>query len=150
MIETLQVNGSSTAAYIFTIPANLTIQILVQNDRGLWYNSSLISAILGVITGAFLTLFTNILYSRHTEKKLLERYEFTLLTKIRDIIDSSRPGIKQEARDLSNEIPLNLNFFKLSSHELIAETLYKHLKGEDTSSERGKITKRIKDLKKMR
>ena len=41
----------------YTFPANLTIQV-VSNGKELWYNSPLISSLLGVIVGTVLMFLT--------------------------------------------------------------------------------------------
>ncbi len=78
----LLINGSFIPADYYSFPANLTIQV-VSNSDGLWYNSPLI----GVIVGAMLMFLTNILYSRLQERNELKRYEYTLLSVTKDLLN---------------------------------------------------------------
>ena len=132
----------------YTFPANLTIQV-VSNGKELWYNSPLISSLLGVIVGAVLMVLANILNSRLQERTELERYEYTLLSITKDLLN--RPlndETKKEINDFVDKLPPDLRFSKIKSGKLITYALLKARNGEDKSEEIAKIDTRIKDIKK--
>jgi len=143
---TLLINGGFITADNNSFPANLTIQ-LVNNE--LWYNSPLISVLLGVIIGALLTFLTNILYSGLQERRELKRYEYTLLSMTKDLLN--RPlddKTKKEIKDFVDKIYPDLRFSKLKSSKLIVGALLKAEKGESNLEERTGIDNRIKKIRK--
>ena len=143
---TLLINGGFITADNNTFPANLTIQ-LVNNE--LWYNSPLISVLLGIIIGAMLTFLLNILYSRLQEKNELKRYEYTLLSMTKALLN--RPlddKTEKEIKDFVDEIYPDLRFSKLKSSKLITDVLLKAMRGKNTSEESTEIDNRIKKIKK--
>ena len=132
----------------YTFPANLTIQV-VSNGKELWYNSPLISSLLGVIFGAVIMFLTNILYSRLQERTELKIYEYTLLSITKDLLN--RPlndETKKEINDFVDKIHPDLRFSKIKSSKLITYALLKARNNEDKSEEIAKIDNRIKDIKK--
>ena len=138
----LLIDGSLITANNNSFPANLTIQV-VNNE--LWYNSPL----LGVIVGALLVLLINILYSRLQERNELERYEYTLLSMTKDLLN--RPlddETEKEIKDFVDKIYPDLRFSKLKSSKLITDALSKDRRGENNSEERTKIDDRIKEIRK--
>jgi hypothetical protein len=138
----LLIDGSLITANNNSFPANLTIQV-VNNE--LWYNSPL----LGVIVGALLVLLINILYSRLQERNELERYEYTLLSMTKDLLN--RPlddETEKEIKDFVDKIYPDLRFSKLKSSKLITDALSKDRRGENKSEERTKIDDRIKEIRK--
>jgi hypothetical protein len=140
----LLINGSFILADNYSFPANLTIQV-VSNSDGLWYNSPLI----GVIVGAMLMFLTNILYSRLQERNELKRYEYTLLSMTKDLLN--RPlddKTKKEIKDFIDKIYLDLRFPKLKSSKWITDALLKTMRSKNNSEERTKIDDRINEIKK--
>ena len=138
----LLIDGSLITANNNSFPANLTIQV-VNNE--LWYNSPL----LGVIVGALLVLLINIRYSRLQERNELERYEYTLLSMTKDLLN--RPlddETEKEIKDFVDKIYPDLRFSKLKSSKLITDALSKDRRGENNSEERTKIDDRIKEIRK--
>lgn len=133
----------------YTFPANLTIQI-VSNGKELWYNSPLISSLLGVIVGAVLMVLANILNSRLQERTELKRYEYTLLSITKDLLN--RPPndeTKKEINDFVDKIYPDLRFSKIKSSKLIIDALVKAMNGDDKSEKMTKIDNRIKEIKKV-
>jgi capsular polysaccharide biosynthesis protein len=133
----------------YTFPANLTIQI-VSNGKELWYNSPLISSLLGVIVGAVLMVLANILNSRLKERTELERYEYTLLSITKDLLN--RPPndeTQKEINDFVDKIYPDLRFSKIKSSKLIIDALIKAMNGDDKSEKMTKIDNRIKEIKKV-
>lgn len=142
----LLIDGSYITANNNSFPANLTIQV-VNNE--LWYNSPLISALLGVIIGAMLTFLTNILYSRLQERNELNRYEYTLLSMTKDFLN--RPlddKTKKEIKDFVDKISPDLRFSKLKSSKLITDALLKAMRGKNDSEESTEIDNQIKKIRK--
>jgi len=142
----LLIDGSFITANNNSFPANLTIQVA---NNELWYNSPLISALLGVIIGAMLTFLTNILYSRLQERSELKRYEYTLLSMTKDLLN--RPlddKTEKEIEEFVDKIYLDLRFFKLKSSKLITDALLKARKGKKNSEERTEIDNRLKKIRK--
>jgi hypothetical protein len=140
------IDGSFITANNNSFPTNLTIQV-VNNE--LWYNSPLISSLLGVIIGAMLMFLTNILYSRLQEKTELKRYEYTLLSMTKDLLNrplDDKTG--KEIKDFVDKIYLDLRFSKLKSSKLIVGALLKAEKGESNLEERTGIDNRIKKIRK--
>ncbi len=138
----LLINGSFILADNYSFPANLTIQV-VSNSDGLWYNSPLI----GVIVGAMLMFLTNILYSRLLEKNELKRYEYTLLSMTKALLN--RPlddKTEKEIKDFVDEIYPDLRFSKLKSSKLITDVLLKAMRGKNTSEESTEIDNMIKKI----
>ena len=118
-------------------------------NNELWYNSPLISALLGVIIGAMLTFLTNILYSRLQERSELKRYEYTLLSMTKDLLN--RPlddKTEKEIEEFVDKINLDLRFFKLKSSKLITDALLKAREGKKNSEERTEIDNRLKKIRK--
>lgn len=142
----LLIDGSFITANNNSFPANLTIQVA---NNELWYNSPLISALLGVIIGAMLTFLTNILYSRLQERSELKRYEYTLLSMTKDLLN--RPlddKTEKEIEEFVDKINLDLRFFKLKSSKLITDALLKAMGGKNNSEERTEIDNRLKKIRK--
>ena len=138
----LLIDGSLITANNNSFPANLTIQV-VNNE--LWYNSPL----LGVIVGAMLVFLINILYSRLQERSELKRYEYTLLSMTKDLLNrplDDKTG--KEIKDFVDKIYLDLRFSKLKSSKLIIGALLKAEKGESNLEERTGIDNRIKKIRK--
>ena len=138
----LLIDGSLITANNNSFPANLTIQV-VNNE--LWYNSPL----LGVIVGALLVLLINILYSRLQERNELERYEYTLLSMTKDLLN--RPlddETEKEIKDFVDKIYPDLRFSKLKSSKLITDALSKARRDKNNSEERTEIDNRIKEIRK--
>jgi uncharacterized membrane protein YgaE (UPF0421/DUF939 family) len=143
MLEmSLLINGSFITANNYSFPANLTIEV-VNNE--LWYNSPL----LGVIVGAMLVFLINILYSRLQERNELKRYEYTLLSKTKDLL--KRPlddETEKEIKDFVDKIYPDLRLSKLKSSKLITDALSKDRRGKNNSEERTEIDNRIKEIRK--
>jgi len=143
MLEmSLLINGSFITANNYSFPANLTIEV-VNNE--LWYNSPL----LGVIVGAMLVFLTNILYSRLQERSELKRYEYTLLSMTKDLLN--RPlddKTEKEIKAFVDKIYPDLRFSKLKSSKLIIGALLKAEKGESNLEEITGIDNRIKKIRK--
>ena len=143
MLEmSLLINGSFITANNYSFPANLTIEV-VNNE--LWYNSPL----LGVIVGAMLVFLTNILYSRLQERSELKRYEYTLLSMTKDLLN--RPlddKTETEIKAFVDKIYPDLRFSKLKSSKLIIGALLKAEKGESNLEEITGIDNRIKKIRK--
>ena len=140
----LLINGSFILADNYSFPANLTIQV-VSNSDGLWYNSPLI----GVIVGAMLMFLTNILYSRLLERNELKRYEYTLLSMTKDLLN--RPlddNTEKEIKDFVDKIYLDLRFSKLKSSKWITDALLKAMRGKNDSEESTEIDNQIKKIRK--
>jgi len=138
----LLIDGSFIAANNNSFPANLTIQV-VNNE--LWYNSPL----LGVIVGALLVFLINILYSQLQERNELKRYEYTLLSMTKDLLN--RPlddETEKEIKDFVDKIHPDLRFSKLKSSKLITDALSKYRRGKNNSGERTEIDNRIKEIRK--
>ena len=138
----LLINGGFITAENYSFPANLTIQV-VNNE--LWYNSPL----LGVIVGAMLVFLTNILYSRFQERNELKRYEYTLLSMTKGLLN--RPlddKIEKEIKDFVDKIYPDLRFSKLKSSKLITDALLKAMRGKNNSEERMEIDNRIRKIRK--
>ena len=140
------INGSFITANNNFFPTNLTIQVV---NNKLWYNSPLISALLGVIIGAMLTFLTNILYSRLQERNELKRYEYTLLSVTKDLLN--RPlddKTEKEIKDFVDKIYSDLRFSKLKSSNLITDALLKAMRGKNKSKESTEIDNQIKKIRK--
>ena len=140
------IDGSFITANNNSFPANLTIQVV---NNKLWYNSPLISALLGVIIGAMLTFLTNILYSRLQERNELKRYEYTLLSVTMDLLN--RPlddKTEKEIKDFVDKIYSDLRFSKLKSSNLITDALLKAMRGKNKSEESTEIDSQIKEIRK--
>jgi len=142
----LLIDGSFITANNNSFPANLTIQVA---NNELWYNSPLISALLGVIIGAMLTFLTNILYSRLQERSELKRYEYTLLSMTKDLLN--RPlddKTEKEIKEFVDKIYPDLRFSKLKSSKLITDALLKAMRGKNNSEESSEIDNQIKKIRK--
>ena len=138
----LLIDGSLITANNNSFPANLTVQV-VNNE--LWYNSPL----LGVIVGALLVFLINILYSRLQERNELKRYEYTLLSMTKDLLN--RPlddKTEKEIEDFVDKIYSDLRFSKLKSSNLITDALLKAMRGKNKSEERTEIDNRLKKIRK--
>ena len=143
---TLLINGGFITADSNSFPANLTIQLV---NNVLWYNSPLISVLLGVIIGALLTFLTNILYSGLQERRELKRYEYTLLSVTKDLLN--RPlddKTEKEIEDFVDKLYPDLRFSKLKSSELITDALLKAMRGINNSKESTEIDNKIKKIRK--
>jgi hypothetical protein len=141
---TLLINGGFVTADNNSFPANLTIQ-LVNNE--LWYNSPLISVLLGVIIGALLTFLTNILYLGLQERRELKRYEYTLLSTTKDLLNRHLDDkTEKEIKDFVDKIHPDLRFSKLKSSELITDALLKAMRGINNSEESTEIDNKIKKI----
>ena len=138
----LLIDESFIAANNNSFPANLTIQVV---NKELWYNSPLI----GVIVGATLMLLANILYSRLQEKTELKRYEYNLLSMIKDLLNRpSDDETEKEIKEFVDKMYLDLRFSKLKSSKLITDALLKARRDKNNSEERTEIDNRIKEIRK--
>jgi len=96
-----------------------------------------------------LTFLTNILYSRLQERSELKRYEYTLLSMTKDLLN--RPlddKTEKEIEEFVDKINLDLRFFKLKSSKLITDALLKAMGGKNNSEERTEIDNRLKKIRK--
>lgn len=126
-----------------SLPTNLTIQV-VSNSKELWYDSTLIATLLGVVVGAVLT----VLFSRLRERTELKRYEYNLLSTTVDLL--SKPlntEIEKEIKDFVDKTYPDLRFTQIKSGHLMRDALLKAKKGEDYSEEMKKITTQIKNIR---
>ncbi|MEA2074399.1 MAG: hypothetical protein U9O85_01490 [Euryarchaeota archaeon] len=142
----LLINGGIITTDNYSFPANLSIQV-VNNE--LWYNSPLFSTLLGVIIGAMLVFLTNILYSRLQERNELKRYEYTLLSRTKDLLN--RPlddKTEKEIKDFVDKLYPDLRFSKLKSSKLITDALLKAMRGKSNSEESSEIDNQIKKIRK--
>jgi uncharacterized membrane-anchored protein YhcB (DUF1043 family) len=143
---TLLINGGFITADNNSFPANLTIQ-LVNNE--LWHNSPLISVLLGVIIGALFTFLTNIIYSGLQERRELKRYEYTLLSMTKDLLNRHLDDkTEKEIEDFVDKIYPDLRFSKLKSSKLITDALLKAMRGINNSKESIEIDNQIKKITK--
>lgn len=103
-----------------------------------------------MIVGAVLMVLANILNSRLKERTELERYEYTLLSITKDLLN--RPPndeTKKEINDFVDKIYPDLRFSKIKSSKLIIDALIKDRNGDDKSEKMTKIDNRIKEIKKV-
>ncbi|HII95910.1 MAG TPA: hypothetical protein HA367_09320 [Candidatus Methanofastidiosum sp.] len=117
--------------------------VLILKSSAYWYESPLLSGLLGVIVGFALTGMRDYFKGR----KELNQYEYFLLSKTQDILENSKAQ-KENIDKFVDEFYSDLRSAKLGSSKMVFDSLLKARKGIDYSDEKGKIDARLKSLRK--
>lgn len=133
-------NNSTIYTSIYYI---ISIDLVNKSNLYNWYESPLFSCILGFIFGFFMNLIRD--YIKY--QKELNQYEYLLLKKTKDILESNKLNDKYIDEFLT-EFYTDFRFTKLKSMTLIYDSLNKAKKGEgDYAEEILKIDVRLNQLK---
>jgi len=139
LINTLISNDS-----LILVPSLNTIIIILKNATS-WYNSPVIATLLGIIIGFII----NLLNDRIKEKKELDRYEYFILSKTKDIVKSNQINTKI-VENFVFKLYTDLRFPKLDSSEIIIDLLKNAKEGGPYQIELDKIDIRLEKLKRGR
>jgi MFS superfamily sulfate permease-like transporter len=121
-----------------------TIVIILKNVTS-WYNSPVIATLLGIIIGFII----NLLNDRIKEKKELDRYEYFILSKTKDIVKSNQVNTKI-VENFVFKLYTDLRFPKLDSNKMIIDLLKKAKEGGSYQTELDKIDIRLEKLNRRR
>ena len=122
-----------------SLPFNTVVLIKSSTN---WYDSTLFSGMVGVVIGFLMNkIFDNI-----KERRELDRYEYTLLSKTKELIKEN-PINDANIDFFVNQLYPDLRFVKLGSSKIITSTLLKAKQGDDYSIEIEAIVARIRILK---
>jgi len=124
---------------VMTLPLNSFILI---KDNTNWFESQPASVLLGV----FIAFIINKIDDYRKEKADLDRYEYALLSKTKNILEQESKNINH-INALVLRLLQDLRFAKLESSKLIFNSLTKAEKGDDYSSEKREIEARLNHLK---
>ena len=127
---------------VMGLPFN-TIVILKSGTN--WFESPLFSGLIGVLVGFALTGIKD----HFKGKNELDQYEYFLLSRIKDILETNNIEIKnKKIDDLVDEIRSDLRSTKLESSKIAFDLLMKARKGEEYSEGMEIINTRLASLRK--
>lgn len=119
--------------------------IIIIAQKTNWYDSSLFTGLIGLF-GVIIGFLLNIAYYHYRELKELDRYEYMLLKKVYDILDSS----EIDNNDIDKFFELvytDLRFPKLKTMKLMQDSLDNAMDRKDYSEQKAKIAARLRKLR---
>jgi hypothetical protein len=141
MLEQISTNSLENAS--FMSESIFDAIIIIQKSETNFYNSPVIAALLGFS----LAFIANIVNDHRKEKKELDRYEYFILSKTKDIIESDQINSKM-VENFVFKLYTDLRFSKLESSQVVIDLLKKS--NEDDESNQAKMDKVDSRLRKLK
>jgi hypothetical protein len=141
--EMLEQITANTSPFFSVDIGSFIYTIVIEKTGTTWLNSPVIAAFLGFMLG----FAANRLNEHFKEKKEIDRYEYFVLSKAKDIVDSSKINEKN-VENFIFKLYMDLRFSKLKSSELVISLFKKAKNNESYQDELTKINLRLKKLRK--